>query len=123
MVVRIAEAVYEAARTRLEEIARLRETRVSARDLDTAKRQLEVAMVYELVTNAAIADRIGYDVTTLGAIRPLEERLAAIEAVDAADVQRVARTYLGEPARNVVRVVPRPAGALAEPSARAGGGR
>jgi zinc protease len=96
---------------------------VSAHELDTAKRQIEVAMVYELTTNAAIADRIGYDVATFGTIRPLEERLAAIEAVAAADVQRVARTYLTESARNVVRVVPRPGAAPAQPSVPGAGGR
>ena len=50
----------------------------------------------------------GYDVTVLGAIRPLEDRLAAIQAVDAADVQRVAQTYLTDEGRNVVHVVPPP---------------
>ncbi|HXV35947.1 MAG TPA: pitrilysin family protein [Myxococcota bacterium] len=116
-------SIDRAEQSLLEEIARLRDAPVSAHELDTAKRQIEVAMVYELTTNAAIADRIGYDVTTFGAIRPLEERLAAIEAVAAADVQRVAQTYLGESARNVVRVVPRPGAAPAEASAPTAGGR
>jgi zinc protease len=92
-----------------EEIARLRDEPVTAEELDKAKRQLEVSMVHELTTNAAIASRVGYDVTVLGAIRPLEDRLAAIHAVDAADVQRVARTYLTDERRNVVHVVPPPA--------------
>jgi len=93
----------------LEEIARLREEPVTTEELDKAKRQLEVSMVHELMTNAAIANRIAYDVTILGAIRPLEDRLAAIQAVDAADVQRVARTYLTDEGRNVVHVVSPPA--------------
>ncbi len=92
----------------LEEIARLRDEPVTAEELDKAKRQLEVSMVHELTTNAAIASRIGYDVTILGAIRPLGDRLAAIQAVDAADVQRVARVYLTDEGRNVVHVVPPP---------------
>jgi predicted Zn-dependent peptidase len=92
-----------------EEIARLRDEPVTSEELDKAKRQLEVSMVHELTTNAAIASRIGYDVTVLGAIRPLEDRLAAIQAVDAADVQRVAQTYLTDEGRNVVHVVPPPA--------------
>jgi predicted Zn-dependent peptidase len=92
----------------LEEIARLRDEPVAAEELDKAKRQLEVSMVHELTTNAAIASRIGYDVTILGAIRPLGDRLAAIQAVDAADVQRVARVYLTDEGRNVVHVVPPP---------------
>jgi zinc protease len=93
----------------LEEIARLRDEPVTAEELDKAKRQLEVSMVHQLTTNAAIAGRIGYDVTILGAIRPLEDRLAAIQAVDAADVQRVAQTYLTDEGRNVIHVVPPPA--------------
>jgi len=92
----------------LEEIARLRDEPVSAEELETAKRQIEVSIVYQLTTNEAIAGRIGYDVTILGAIRPLEDRLAAIEAVNADDVQRVARTYLTDAGRNVVHVVPPP---------------
>ncbi|MBW2494814.1 MAG: hypothetical protein JRE43_08680, partial [Deltaproteobacteria bacterium] len=39
----------------------------------------------------------------------LEDRLAAIQAVDADDVQRVARTYLLDAGRNVVHVVSPPA--------------
>jgi zinc protease len=92
----------------LEEIARLRDEPVTAGELDKAKRQLEASMVHQLTTNSAIASRIGYDVTILGAIRPLEDRLAAIQAVDAADVQRVAQTYLTDEGRNIVHVVPPP---------------
>jgi predicted Zn-dependent peptidase len=46
---------------------------------------------------------------SFGRVRPLAERLAAIQAVTAEDVQRVARTYLREEKRTVVQVVPRPA--------------
>ncbi len=93
----------------LEEIARLRDEPVTAAELDKAKRKIEVSMIHQLTTNAALAARIGYDVTILGKIRPLEDRLAAIQAVDADDVRRVARTYLTDAGRNVVHVVPRPA--------------
>ena len=106
--VRPGESVDRVEALFLEEIARLRDEPVTAVELDKAKRQLEVAMVHGLTTNAAIAGRIGYDVTILGAIRPLEDRLAAIQAVDAADVQRVAQTYLTDAGRNVVHVVPPP---------------
>jgi len=92
----------------LEEIARLRDEPVTAEELEKAKRQIEVAMVHQLTTNEAIAGRIGYDVTILGRIRPLEDQLAAIQAVDADDIQRVARTYLVDAGRNVVHVVPPP---------------
>jgi predicted Zn-dependent peptidase len=93
----------------LEEITRLRDEPVTAEELEKAKRQIEVSMIHQLTTNSAIAGRIGYDVTILGAIRPLEDRLAAIQAVDAEDVRRVARTYLVDAGRNVVHVVSPPA--------------
>jgi len=102
------EAVFE------EEIARLRDEPVSAEELEKAKRQIEVEMVHELTTNEAIAGRIGYDVTILGKIRPLEDQLAAIWAVDADAVQRVARTYLSDSGRSVVHVVPLPTTAPGE---------
>jgi zinc protease len=92
----------------LEEIARLRDEPVTVEELEKAKRQIEVSMIHQLTTNEAIAGRIGYDVTILGAIRPLEDELAAIQAVGADDVQRVARTYLIDAGRNVVHVVPPP---------------
>jgi predicted Zn-dependent peptidase len=92
----------------LEEIARLRDEPVTVEELDKAKRQIEVSMIHQLTTNADIAGRIGYDVTILGEIRPLEDRLAAIQAVDADDVMRVARLYLADTAGNIVHVVPPP---------------
>ena len=92
----------------LEEIARLRDEPVTDEELDKAKRQLESSMVHALATNRAIARRIGYDVTILGAIRPLEDRLSAIQAVNAADVQRVEQAYLTDDRRNVIHVVPPP---------------
>ena len=106
--VRPGESIDRVETSFLEEIAQLRDEPVTAGELDKAKRKLEVAMVHALTTNAAIARRIGYDVTILGAIRSLEDRLAAIQAVDADDVQRVAQTYLIDEGRNVVHVVPPP---------------
>jgi predicted Zn-dependent peptidase len=108
----------------LEEIARLGERPVSGAELEKAKRQLEVGLVNGLATSRALASRIAYDVATFGRIRPLEERLSAIQAVDAEDVQRVARTYLAPDGRSVVRVVAPASGARAEgPPAPAGGAR
>jgi zinc protease len=92
-----------------EEIERVAREPVSADELEKAKRQLEVGLVNGLATNHALANRIGYDFLTLGRIRPLQERLAAIDAVRAEDVQRVARSYLGADRRSIVRVI-RPAG-------------
>jgi zinc protease len=92
----------------LQEIARLRDEPVTAAELAKAKRRLEVSMVHQLVSNKALANRIGYDVTVLGGIRPLEDRLASIEAVTIEDVRRVAQTYLEDDGRSIVHVIPPP---------------
>jgi predicted Zn-dependent peptidase len=96
------------------EIDRLREEPVTSTELEKAKRQIEVAMVHGMTTHKALASRIAYDVAVLGRIRPLRERLDAIRAVTVEDVQRVARAYLVDEHRNVVRVVPPPAAAPGE---------
>jgi zinc protease len=91
-----------------DEVRKLREELLSPAELGKAKRQIEVMLVMGQEMNHAIAARIGRDFTTLGRIRPLEERLAILEAVSAEDVQRVAQHYLSEKNRSVVRVIPRP---------------
>jgi zinc protease len=101
--------VEDVERLFLAEIARLREQPVSPAELEKAKRQLEVSLVNGLATNHALASRIGRETATFGRVRPLEERLAAISRVTAADVQRVARTYLVDEKRSVVHVVAPPA--------------
>jgi predicted Zn-dependent peptidase len=106
--VRPGEPVDRAETLLLEEIARLRDSLVEASELEKAKRQIEVSMVKQLSTNRAVADRVGYDVTLLGGIRPLVDRLAAIRSVNAEDIQRVAREYLRSERRNVVHVIPKP---------------
>jgi predicted Zn-dependent peptidase len=69
-----------------------------------------VSLVNGLATNHALASRIASDYATFGRIRPLDERLERIQGVTAADVQRVALTYLVDEQRSVVQVVPPPAG-------------
>jgi predicted Zn-dependent peptidase len=92
------------------EIERVRREPVTEAELDKAKRQIEVTLVNGLDTSHALAGRIGSDFTSFGRIRPLDERLERIRAVTAADVQRVARTYLVDDKRNVVHLVaPEPA--------------
>ncbi len=93
----------------LEEIERLRDEPVSEAELEKARRSLEVSLVGGLGTAHALGSRIGRDWVTFGRIRPIEERLEAIRRVTAADVQRVARTYLRPAKRSVVHVVSPPA--------------
>jgi len=91
-----------------DEIARLRDEPVSAAELARAKRQIEVGLIARSNTAHALASRIAEDYVDFGRIRPLEERLAAYRAVTAADVQRVARTYLLDDQRSVIHVVAAP---------------
>ena len=107
--VRPGESVEEVEELFLDEIARLRMDPVDAQELEKAKRGLEVALVDGLDTSHALASRIAHDYMVFGRIRPLEERLGAIQAVTAEDVQRVARTYLVPDKRSVVHVVKQPA--------------
>jgi zinc protease len=105
------------------EIERLRREPVREAELETAKRQIEVALVTGLETSHALAERIGQDYSTFGRIRPLDERLVRIRAVTAADVQRVAQTYLVDEQRSVVHLLAPPAErAAAKPAAKKKGG-
>jgi zinc protease len=103
--------VDAAERLFLAEIARLRDELVPEAELAKAKRQIEVDLLAGLDTAHDLAARVAQDWVSFGRVRPLEERLAKYHAVTAADVQRVARAYLRDEARSVVRVVPRPGSA------------
>ena len=96
------------------EIDRVGKGGVTEAEVEKAKRQLEVSLLDGLATSHAIASRIGLDTVIFGRIRPLDERLAAIWAVTPAAVERVARTYLVDERRSVVRVVPSAAASTEE---------
>ena len=104
--VRPGQDVARAEDAFLGEIRRLRDEPVSAEELEKAKRSLEVGLIDSLGTSHALASRLGRETLTFGRVRPLDERLEAIRAVTAEDVQRVARTYLLPDRRNVVHVLP-----------------
>jgi zinc protease len=100
----------------LREIERLREQPVPEAELAKAKRQIEVGLLRGTTTAHALGSRIARDWVTFGRIRPIEERLAAYRAVTAADVQRVAQTWLRPETRNVLHLVAPPPGvSLEEP--------
>ncbi|MFP6654076.1 MAG: insulinase family protein, partial [Myxococcota bacterium] len=88
------------------EIGRLAEEGVTEEEVARAKRQMEVSLVTKMSTNHAIASRIGREIVSFGHIRPLDERIAAIRAVTANDIQRVVRFYLRDEARSVIHVIP-----------------
>lgn len=88
-----------------DQIARLRDEPVSEAEVEKAKRQLEVSLVSGLDTSHALAARIARETATFGRVRPLTERLEAIQSVTAEDVRRVAATYLVDEKRSVVWVL------------------
>lgn len=105
------------------EIERLREEPVPDAELAKARRQIEVGLLRGTATAHALGARIAGDWVTFGRIRPIEERLEAYRAITAADVQRVARTYLRPEERNVLHLVAPPPGvSLDEPAPAAAPG-
>jgi len=98
-------------------IERIQTQGVSAQEVAKAKRQLEVDLVNGLVTTHALASRIARDTVTFGRVRPLSERLEAIQSVTPEDVQRVIQTYLTPDQRSVVRVIAPPPDGPSAPEA------
>ena len=105
-----------------QEVERLRTEGVEEAEVAKAKRQLEVSLVNGLSTAHALASRVGRESVLTGRVRPLQERLEAIRAVTAEDVQRVAQTYLDPERRSVVHVVPPVAEAQLESEEQKRGG-
>jgi len=90
------------------ELESVKQAGVSEEEVAKAKRQLEVSLLSGLDTAHSLASRIGGEWVAFGRVRTLEERLAAIEAVTPADVQRVLQTWLIDDQRTVVHVSPAP---------------
>lgn len=106
-----------------EEVERLRREPPGEEELAKARKQLEVGLVSGLATAHGLASRIGGETVAFGRVRPLVERLAALDAVTAADVQRVAATWLAPDKRNVVQLLPPDAPKEAKPVAPANAAR
>jgi len=106
------------------ELARLVETPPPLPEMEAARNRLETDLWTELGSSHARAELLGaYDATT-GDFRTLVELSAAYARVSAADVSRVARTWLGSGARSLVVAHPMPAKAAGTdpaPAERAGG--
>ena len=65
--------------------------------------QLEAEVEDE--NGTARVSRIGREIVAFGRVRPLEERIDAIRAVTADDIQRVVRTYLQPESRSVIHII------------------
>jgi zinc protease len=82
------------------EIERLKSEPITAQEVTRAKKQVEASFVYSKDSIRSLAQQLGY-YNTVGSWRYLESYLDRVRAVTAADLQRVARTYLTEDARTV----------------------
>ena len=89
-----------------EEIARLRDQPIAAAELEEAKNELVANALRsrETVDDRAVA--LGFALINTGDASAADREIAQIQAVTAADVQRVARRYLTDPRASVIRYLP-----------------
>ena len=88
------------------EVTRLRDAPVSAAELDVAKNQLLTTAIKARETALGRADAIAKAVVVNGDAASADRQIAQLAAVTAADVQRVARKYLTDPASSSIRYLP-----------------
>ncbi len=84
------------------EIARLVREPVTASELGAAKNRLETELWRSLESSSGKAEQLGQFEVSGGGFHRLLERAAEYATVTPADVQRVARDYLGPGARSIV---------------------
>ncbi|HEX8420474.1 MAG TPA: pitrilysin family protein [Sphingomonas sp.] len=102
----------------MREIARLRDTRVTQAELTEAKNEILTDAIRGRETAEGRASTLAESVIIDGDPRAADAQLAAIARVTAAEVQRVARTYLGANQAATIRYLPlesKPAGGASEP--------
>src|SRR3989449_6104988 len=79
------------------ELRSLGETEVSAEDLARAKEFTKGRLRLELETTNGVASWLGYQELLLGEIKTIEEEVALVDAVSAADIRRVAGEIMSGP--------------------------
>jgi zinc protease len=99
------QAVMDAAFTRV------RADVVTDEELARAQARLELGALQQLETVPGKAEQIGFYETVLGDPSHAFRRVEAFRRVTVADLRRVARRYLGDEGRTLVRVVPETASA------------
>jgi zinc protease len=90
----------------LREFARVRDEVVGDEELARAVARLELGQLQQLETAAGKADQIGFFETVLGDPAHAFRRVEAYRRTTPSDLRRVARRWLAEGARTVVRVLP-----------------
>lgn len=86
--------------------ARVRDEVVSEEELARTKARLELGSLQQLETVGGKAEQIGFFETVLGEPSHAFRRVDAFRRVTASDLRRVARRYLVDTARTVLRVAP-----------------
>ncbi|GAC1351390.1 MAG: pitrilysin family protein [Polyangiales bacterium] len=88
------------------ELTKLREHEVATEELEKAKSRLELGFLQGMETVSGKAEQIGFYETVLGDPGAAFARLDGYRKVTAADVIRVARTYLVDARRTVIHILP-----------------
>jgi zinc protease len=88
------------------ELARARDTLVTDDELVRAKARLELSLLQSLETMSGKAEQIGFNEIVLGDPSAGFRRVEMYRRVTAGDLRRVARRYLVDRARTLVRVLP-----------------
>jgi zinc protease len=83
------------------EVARLQAAPPSAEEMARALRMVEAQLIFARDSVTEQADQLGYYATVVGDWKALDRLPAQLRAVTAADIQRVAKTYLIETHRTV----------------------
>ncbi|HLK37744.1 MAG TPA: pitrilysin family protein [Polyangiaceae bacterium] len=97
-----------------EAFARVREDVVAEDELTRAKARLELGSLQQLETASGKAEQIGFFDTVLGDPAHAFRRVDAFRRTSAADLRRVARRYLVDSERTVLRVLREPPSAAGE---------
>ncbi len=92
--------------TILAEFRKIKHTKVSAKELAKVKANLKGTLTLSLETSSAIAQNAASSIVSVGKIRPLEEIVAGIDKVTAADIQRVAKDILKTEGLNLAIIGP-----------------
>jgi zinc protease len=98
----------------LTEIKKLQDTPVSAAELDKAKNQIITDQLRQRETSNGKALALGEAAVLLGDPARVNTDLARLQAVTAADVQRVMKKYFGDENRLVLHYLPEAAKQAAE---------
>ena len=87
-------------------VERMKAEPVDAVTLKRVKTKMRTELISQLDDNAGLASQLAQNHATYGDWRKMFTALEDIEKVTAADVQRVAKTYLVEKTRTVTWIVP-----------------